>query len=420
MQKNTILFFLLLSLSTIAQKKQGIVGDTNWLMGWTNFKPKTTDYRESTIILSGNIKANTTLFAKNIYLLTGTVRVINNATLTIEPGTIIKGDFQTVGALMITKGSKIIANGTESNPIIFTSNKPMDDRKPGDWGGLIILGGAPVNTFGSIGFFGYDKDPKLNVYGGDRVEDSSGIIKYVRLEFGGKKDQTGYSSNGISFAGVGNKTILENIMISDSADDSFEVYGGAFSILNAVSYRSGDDDFDFTQGAQCSVINSVAIRYPFISDPLRSRCFEIESYEKVGQFDPTRKKTSIKIKNMTLVNNDINVSGLLKEAIFLNKDCFLEANECVVTGFKSFIAFDDFFFDMELFKNIKIKNITVDNCFNVFSDTTFKVSFELNEIITLINEWFITPENNIVSTEIGFANMFIENDVKKSPDFRLR
>jgi hypothetical protein len=420
MQKNTILLFLLFSLCTIAQKKQGIIGETNWLSGWTNFKPKTTDYRESSIILSGNIRVNTTLYAKNVYLLTGTVRVINNMTLTIEPGTIIKGDYETIGALMITKGAKIIANGTESNPIIFTSNKPQLDRKPGDWGGLILLGNAPINTFGSIGFFGYDKDPKANVYGGDKEDDSSGILKYVRLEFGGKKDPSGYSSNGLSLAGVGNKTVLESIMISDSADDSFEVYGGNFSLINAVSYRSGDDDYDFTQGAQCSVINSVAIRYPFISDPLRSRCFEIESYEKIGQFDPTKKKTSIKIKNITMLNNDVNVSGLLKEAVYLNKDCFLDVKDCVVTGFKSFIAFDDYFFEKELFKHVKIKNLTVDNCFNVFSDTTFKISFELNEIITTINEWFITPENNIVSTEIGFANMFIENDAKKSPDFRLR
>ncbi len=418
--KNITVLLLLISLSTNAQKKIGISGDTNWLLGWTNFKPKTTDYRSTNIILAGNIKINTTLTANNVYLLSGTVRVINNAVLTIEPGTIIKGDSEVLGALMITKGAKIIANGTEANPIIFTSNKPPADRKPGDWGGLILLGNAPINTYGSIGFFGYDKDQKMNVYGGDKVDDSSGILKYVRLEFGGKKDATGYSPNGLSLAGVGNKTILENIMISDTADDSFQIYGGELTLLNCISNRSGDDDFDFTQGTQCQLTNGLAIRYPFISDPLRSRCFEIESYDKIGNFDPTKKKTSIKIKNITMVNNDQNVSGLLKEAIYLNKDCFLETKDCVLTGFKSFIGFDDFYFEKELYKNVKVKNLIVDNCFSVFSDTTFKVSFELNEIITTINEWFITPTNNIVTSEIGFANLFIENDVKKQPDFRLR
>ena len=420
MKKNTLLLFLLISSGLIAQKKNGIIGESNWLLGWTNFKPKTTEYRDNNIILSGNIKVNTTLFANKVYLLTGGVKVINNAILTIEPGTIIKGDDKTIGSLMITKGAKIIAEGTEENPIVFTSNKPPENRKPGDWGGVILLGNAPLNTFGSVGFFGYEKDPITNNYGGNIEDDSSGIVKYVRIEFGGKKDPSGYSSNALSLAGVGNKTILENIMVSDSADDSFETYGGNFILSNAVSYRSGDDDFDFTQGAQCSVVNSVAIRYPFISDPLRSRCFEIESYDKIMNYDPTKKKTLVKLKNVTMLNNDVNVSGLLKEALYLNKDCLLEVKDCLVTGFKSFIAFDDFFFDKEYYKNIKIKNVTVDNCFGVFSDTTFKVSFELNEMITAINEWFITPVNNIKSSEIGFADLFIENDTKKQPDFRLR
>ncbi len=419
MRKIVLLLLLINALGLTAQLKIGITGETNWLEGWSNFRAKTTDYRDSTIILSGNIKTNTTLYANKIYVLTGTVRVINNAVLTIEPGTIIRGDVQTIGALIITKGAQIMAKGTESNPIIFTSNKAVTDRKAGDWGGLIILGGAPVNTFGSIGFFGYDKDQKFNVYGGTKEDDSSGIIKYVRLEFGGKKDPTGYSSNGISLAGVGSKTILENIMISDSADDSFEVYGGNLTLNKVVSFRSGDDDFDFTQGAQCTINNGLAIRYPFISDPLRSRCLEIECYDKIGNFDPTKNKTSIKLKNVTFLNNDVNVSGLLKEAIYLNKDSLLEVKDCVVTGFKSYIAFEDFYFTKENYKKIKIKNLLVDNCFNVFSDTTFKVSFELNEIITTINEWFITPENNIVTSEVGFADLFIENDTKKSPDFRL-
>lgn len=420
MQKITIFLFTLLSFTSYSQKKIGIVGENNWLLGWTNFKPKTTEYRSSNIILAGNIKVNTTLTANNVYLLSGIVRVINNAVLTIEPGTIIEGDSQSVGTLIITKGSKIIANGTESSPIIFTSSKQPADRKAGDWGGLILLGNAPINTFGNIGVFGNEKEQKLNNYGGDKIDDSSGILKYVRLEFGGKKDVLGYSTNGVSLAGIGNKTVLENIMISESSDDSFQVYGGNFTLSNVVSYRSGDDDFDFTQGAQVNVNNCLAVRYPFISDPLRSRCFEIESYDKIIHFDPTKSKTTIKLKNVTMVNNDQNVSGLLKEAIYLNKDSFLETKDCVLTGFKSFIGFDDFYFEKELYKNVKVKNLIVDNCFSVFSDTTFKVSFELNEIITTINEWFITPVNNIASSEIGFANLFIENDVKKQPDFRLR
>ncbi len=420
MRKIIVLLFVLFASGINAQKKQGIVGVNNWLSGWTNFKPKSTDYPSPNITLSGNIKKNTTLTANNVYLLSGTVRVTNNAVLTIEAGTIIKGDSQLVGALVITKGSKIIATGTEQNPIVFTSNKLPNEKKPGDWGGLILLGNAPINCYGGTAIFGYEKNENYSIYGGNIENDNSGVLRFVRLEFGGKKDPTGYSSNGVSLAGVGNKTVIENIMISDSADDSFQIYGGMFTMANVVSYKAGDDDFDFTQGSQCTISNSLAIRYPFISDPLRSRCFEIESYEKIANYDTTKNKTSIKIKNVTLLDNDNNVSGLLKEAVYLDKDCFFEATDCVVTGFKSFIAFDDYFFENEKYKNIKIKNLIVDNCADVFSDTTHNVSFELNEIITIINEWFLIPANNITTSNIGFANLFIANDVKKEPDFRLK
>jgi hypothetical protein len=417
-----IIVFLFVSFTFVinAQKNQGIVGKNNWLADWTDFKPKSSEYPEPNIILSGDIKTNTTLTANNTYLLKGNVRIINNAILTIQAGTIIKGDSKSVGSLMITKGSKIMAIGTESNPIIFTSDKKPVDKKAGDWGGIILLGDATINVYGGVSVFRYEKDSKFNVYGGDKEDDYSGVLKYVRVEFCGKKDATGYATNGVSLAGVGNKTVLENIMISDSADDSFQIYGGNFTLSNAVSYRAGDDDFDFTQGAQCTVSNSLAIRYPFVSDPLRSRCFEIESYEKIALYDQTKKKTLVKIKNVTLLDNDNNVSGLLKEAVYLDRDCFFEVSDCVVTGFKSFIAFDDYFFENEKYKNVTINNLIVDNCADVFSDTTYKVSYELNEILTTISDWFITPKNKIVTSQVGFANMFIENDIKKQPDFRLK
>ena len=411
---------LFINFITYSQTTLGIFGKDNWLLNWTNFKSKTTEYNDTNVTIFKNITENTTFFANKTYLLTGTIRVINNAVLTIEPGTVIKGNSETIGALIITKGAKIIAKGIESNPIVFTSNKGINDRKAGDWGGLVLLGNAPINTFGSTSFFGYDMNQTFNDYGGKKPDDSSGILEYVRVEFCGIKDESGYASNGIAFAGVGSKTILNHIMVSDSADDSFQIYGGNLNLYNIVSLRAGDDDFDFTEGTNCLLSNSLAIRNPNISDPLRSRCLEIESFSSLDNFDANANKTKITLENVSLVDNGINEYGLLKEAIFLDKEASLNVNNCVATGFESFIAFNEFYFQKENYKKINLKNLIIDSCPSVISDTKFKFDFDLNILLTQINEWFDVPANNIVKSKIGYSNLFIENSLKKQPDFRLK
>lgn len=419
--KNINLFLLFFICNFIsAQEVQGIIGSANWFEGWTNFKPKSTEYNQQTKILSGNISINTTLYKKYVYMLAGTVRIVDKAILTIEPGTVIRGDSETLGALIITKGSKINAIGTDSDPIVFTSNKLPSDRKAGDWGGLIILGDAPINTPGSMACFQFDINPKYNMYGGKNDNDSSGTLKFVRVEFGGKKDITGYSSNGISLAGVGGKTVLENIIVSNSLDDSFQIYGGNLLLNNIISVLAKDDDFDLTSGTQCTINNSIAIRYPYTSDVLRSRCFEIETFEKRDDFDGTKKKTLVKLNNVTMVNNEDNNMGLVKEAVFLNEEAELEINKCVVTGFSSFVSLNNYFFHDDNFKKIKIVNSKIDNCPSLFSEETSKINFEINQMLSVIKDWYMVPKNKITQTEIGVKNLFINNDIKKNPDFRLK
>lgn len=242
--------------------------------------------------------------------------VINNAVLTIEPGTIIRGDYDTCGPLVITKGAKIIAEGTESLPIIFTTNKESFIRKPHDWGGLFIMGDAPVNTFGGVGILNFDLDPKYNGYGGNNIESNSGTLKYVRVEYSGRKLSDKKELNAISFAGVGSKTVIQNIQISYSNDDSFEFYGGNVKLEKLISYRASDDDFDFTQGVQASFTNSIALRNPYSSDAERSRCLEIDSYDAVEKFDYQRNKTNIKATNLTLINLEDNNQGYKGSYLF--------------------------------------------------------------------------------------------------------
>ena len=212
----TIAIFLLVFFSANAQQEKGIVGLNNWLNNWTEFKPNKVEYGEANQILAGNISTNTKLIKRNIYLLQGNVYVTNNAVLTIEPGTLIIGDFDTKGTLIITKGASIIADGLETDPIVFTSNRSL--KKAGDWGGIIILGDAPINKFGGVASFSPTNsylNPLLTTYGGLNAASSSGILRYMRIEFAGAKIAgTSTNLNSLLFAGAGNKTIVENVMIS--------------------------------------------------------------------------------------------------------------------------------------------------------------------------------------------------------------
>ena len=160
--------FVLTCNTVFGQQEKGIIGYNNWLNSWTEFQPNKVDYGEPTQILSGNISEDTKLLKKNTYLLLGNVFVTDSTTLTIEPGTVIIGDFKTNGTLTISNGSKIIAEGLETDPIIFTSNRGV--KKQGDWGGIFILGDAPTNKFGNEAALDYGLRPSSyqNIsYGGD-------------------------------------------------------------------------------------------------------------------------------------------------------------------------------------------------------------------------------------------------------------
>src|SRR5690606_16140492 len=213
----SLLIFLLITGSVFGQQEKGIIGANNWLANWTEFKPNQSRYNEPTQILAGNIEVDTRLVKRDTYLLLGNVFVTNGATLTIEPGTVIIGDFASKGSLTIAKGSKIIAEGLETDPIVFTSNRSV--KRAGDWGGLIILGDAPTNRFGngSVASFYTDLTPTAYAntnFGGSDMESDSGILKYVRIEFAGRRINNNDYFNGLLLAAVGSETVIDNVMVS--------------------------------------------------------------------------------------------------------------------------------------------------------------------------------------------------------------
>ncbi|WP_413997792.1 hypothetical protein ACMDB5_08295 [Flavobacterium sp. W1B] len=413
-----VLFIIIICLisetSINAQQTKGIIGQNNWLKNWTNFKPATEEYPEATIILTGKIDKDLTLNKKQTYRLIGVVYVTNNAVLTIEPGTIIRGDVETCGTLVITKGAKIIAEGKETDPIVFTSDKASFTRKPGDWGGIIILGDAPINKIGGVSFLDFNLDHMISHYGGQNQDSDSGILKYVRIEFSGRKLNATKELNGLSLAGVGRKTQFNFIQISYSNDDSFECYGGDVNFENLISFRATDDDFDFTQGAQCNINNSAAIRYPYSSDISGSRCFEIDSFDKIENLDITKKLTKITASNITLVNLEENNQGLVREAIFIKDKSYFNLNNSIVSGFKLCVLLDNKIANISAnLAKINLQNVLINNCAG-------GIQSELAENDSEIKNWYNNESFSIEYSKQNNSVLFLEPNNKKTPDFRLK
>lgn len=201
-------------------------------------------------VLSGNIGANRTLSSDTVYTLSGYVKVQSGATLTIEAGTTILGDSTVPGSsLWILRGARIDAQGTAADPIVFTSPKAVGQRAPGDWGGIVIIGNGIINRTGTINTEG--PVGVAEVYsGGVNNADNSGTLRYVRIEFAGYDVSGGNGSelNGLSLYAVGSGTTLEYIQVLAGLDDSFEWWGGAVDGRYLISYESGDDHFDWSEG----------------------------------------------------------------------------------------------------------------------------------------------------------------------------
>ena len=237
------------------------------------------------IIKTGNITANETWTNNNIYLLNGWVYVKAGVTLTIQPGTVIKGDFVSKGALIIERDAKIIADGTADMPIVFTSQKSVGQRSYGDWGGLILCGRASVNlpANGSLGTQqgeGVIEGGVGSFYGGGTApndDDSSGVLRYVRIEYPGVAFQPNSEINGLTLGGVGRKTVIEHIMVSYSGDDAYEWFGGTVNCKWLIAYRTWDDDFDTDLGYRGKIQFGVVLRDPNIADQSQSNGFESDN-----------------------------------------------------------------------------------------------------------------------------------------------
>jgi hypothetical protein len=229
---------------------------------------------EDGIFVSANISENTTWETGNVYILKSRISVLSGATLTIQPGVIVKGEAGTganATALVIARGGKIMAEGTASSPIIFTSI--ADEIMPGEvaspnleptlnglWGGIIVLGSAPISADAeAIQIEGIPASDQNGLYGGTNASDNSGVIKYISIRHGGANIGEGNEINGLTLGGVGSGTVIENVEVVANQDDGIEWFGGSVSVKNALVWNSGDDAIDTDQAWSGTLDNFIAI-----------------------------------------------------------------------------------------------------------------------------------------------------------------
>jgi len=210
----------------------------------------------------GKITKDTHWTSDKVYRLRGYVYVDNNATLTIDAGTKIVSNKDSSGVLIIYKGSKINAAGTADKPIVFTSNET--DKKPGDFGGVVIAGLATGNGNHAVLEGGVDGDHQA--FGGTNDADNSGVLQYVRIEYAGKAVNPGDEVNGLSMYTVGSGTTVDHIQIVRGLDDAFEFFGGAFNAKYLIAYNCADDDFDFDDGFHGKIQFAVSVKDPAFTD----------------------------------------------------------------------------------------------------------------------------------------------------------
>lgn len=335
MMKKTILLGLSVMMAVAACKKS-TVDDT----------PGGTDLPGTTAVeVKADITTNTTWTADKMYLIKNIINVASGATLTIEPGTLIKGDKATRATLVINRGGKINATGTADKPIVFTSNQPAGARAAGDWGGIVILGKAPNNqgTDTPIEGITATSDPAKTSHGGTDAADNSGILKYVRIEFAGVPLSPDNEINGLTLGSVGSGTTLDYIEVYRSGDDAFEFFGGTVNAKHLLAIGTLDDDFDTDFGYSGKIQFGLIQRFVTLADVSGSNGFESDNDGSGSVKTPL---TGAIFSNITIIGplSAANMSGFnanFQHAAQIRRNSSISILNSVFTGYTEGIYIDD-------------------------------------------------------------------------------
>jgi len=294
------------------------------------------------IEISGNITTPVTWTEDKIYRLNGFVRVQAGGKLTIEPGTIVIGDRESKGTLIVQMGGQIFADGTAEKPIIMTSERAPGLREPGDWGGLVICGkaknnvteatGEPVELEGGYGGF----------HGGNDDNDNSGVVRFVRIEYAGVPINPNEEVNSLTMGSVGKGTVIEYVQCSYGLDDAFEWFGGSVDHKHLIAYRGLDDDWDVDLGYSGRVQFGLSIRGASLADQSGSNGFEVDNNGAGSNAEPF---TSGVFANMTVIGakktRETPISLQFQHAAQLRRNSRISIYNSFLTGYPWGLYVDD-------------------------------------------------------------------------------
>ncbi len=387
---------------------------TDWTSGWSNFNPENTVYPAATSTVETDITSNTTW--SGVIVLKNKVYVKNNAVLTIQPGTIVRGDKATQATLVITRGAKIMAQGTAASPIVFTSNESAGNRAEGDWGGVVVLGKAVNNQPGGVASIeGINPIPDTE-FGGNDDADNSGILSYIRIEFPGIALQPNKEINGITFGSVGSGTQVDHVQVSFSGDDSFEWFGGKVDAKYLIAYRGLDDDFDTDFGYRGRVQFGLIIRDKDLSDAAGdSNAWESDNDATGSAATPV---TAAVFSNITVVGPKGNGSTALpvgekfEKSFRIRRNSSISVFNTVTTGWKKGLSIEG---------SAAEGNVTGGRAYfenNILSNYSAGTNV-VTAASSFYNTFFGSKGNDSTSTiaQINWVNAFPA--LGTTPDFRL-
>lgn len=387
----------------------------------------------STVTLTGRITNDVTLKKGDENILSGIVYITSGHTLTIEPGATVKGDYKgtNVATLVITRGAKIEAKGTQDNPIVFTSSSA--DPRSGDWGGIVLCGKASVNTefTGTGGGKGImEVEGGVNNAQGDGLagggatpddEDNSGTLQYVRIEYAGYAYQPDKEVNSLTMAAVGRGTTIDHVQVTYAKDDAFEWFGGTVNCKFLVAYKTQDDDFDSDNGFSGSVQFGLIVRDSLIADISKSEAFESDNNAAGSAVTP---QTKAVFSNITAVGplatvNNIGNSNYLAGAQ-IRRNSSISIVNSVFIGWPTGILIDAST-GRATDRNITdgtllLAGVVVAGCKNGVVYTKGSNTDVTGTTTESINEWFSKPElkNRVLPSA---ENLYTRPFDYANPDF---
>ena len=401
----------------------------------------------NTVTLSGRITKDTTLFAKDVNYLSGIVYVMKGVTLTIQEGAKVMGKSSgaDVAALVITRGAKIIARGTAEKPVVFTS--AAQNPASGDWGGVVLLGTARVNTTltwkgtavtGLTSVEGGINDTEIGLGlagSGDAAfptgndADNSGVMQFVRIEYAGYAYQPDNELNSLTMAGVGNGTTISHIQVTYAKDDAFEWFGGTVNCKYLIAYKTQDDDFDTDNGYNGNVQFGIILRDSVIADISTSEAFESDNN---SGGTATSFQTTAVFSNITAIGPRIDPvygkgNSLYRAGAHIRRNTGISIMNSIIAGWNRGIQFDASS-GVPVDKNvtdsvIRIKNTTLaGNTVNIdyVRSTGTSATYASNaDGITGLTTWFSTPAfgNTILTSASGDRLKLIQPFNYNNPDF---